>query len=70
MKNKNYISKEDIKEVSESRTKANLIKDAIKIVDKLATIDIDDMTGYDKDNLEELIEKAIKLKKNRLWKLN
>jgi len=55
--------------MSEERDKANLIKDAIKIVDELAKYDIDDMSSYDKDELEELIEKAKKLKKNRHWRL-
>lgn len=56
--------------MSEERNKARLIKDALKIVDELAKYDIDDMSSYDKENLEELIEKAKKLKKDRLWKLN
>lgn len=69
MRDKNYITKDDIREVSISRDKAKLIKDALKIVDELAEYDIDDMSGYDKENLEELIDNAIKIKKNRHWKL-
>lgn len=69
MRDKNYITKDDIREVSVSRDKAKLIKDALKIVDELAEYDIDDMSGYDKENLEELIDNAIKIKKNRHWKL-
>ena len=49
---------------------ANLLKESLIIVDELATIEIgyaaDD---YDRDGLEELIEKAKKLTKHRLWKL-
>lgn len=59
-----------LNKMSEERDKARLIKDAIKIVDELANYDMDDLTSYDKDELEELIEKAKKLKKDRLWKLN
>lgn len=52
------------------RTKAKLIKDALKIVDVLGKIDIDDMSSYDKEILEELAEKAKKMRKDRLWLLN
>lgn len=70
MENKNYVSREDIKEISDSKNKARLIKEALKIVDALAKYDIDDMSSYDKETLEELIDKAKKLKKDRLWRLN
>jgi archaellum biogenesis ATPase FlaH len=43
--------------------KNKLIKDALNLVDKLASMDIDD----DSEEIDELIEKARKLKKNRLW---
>jgi len=56
--------------MSEEKNKAKLIKDALKIVDALGKFDIDDMSSYDKDELEELAEKARKLRKDRLWKLN
>jgi len=56
--------------MSEEANKARLIKAALKIVDLLGKFDIDDMSGEDKDELEELVEKAKKLKKDRLWKLN
>lgn len=55
--------------ISILRDKAKLIKDALKIVNELADYDIDDISGYDKDNLEELIENAKKIKKNRLFVL-
>lgn len=55
--------------MSEERNKARLIKDALKIVDELAKYDIDDMSSYDKENLEELIDKAKKIRKNRLFVL-
>jgi len=69
MENNNYVNESDIREISDSRKTANLIKEALKIVDKLATYDIDDMSSYDKETLEDLIEKAKKMKKDRLWKL-
>jgi len=56
--------------MSEETNKARLIKEALKIVDELAKYDFDDMSNYDKENLENLIEKAKKIKKDRLWKLN
>jgi hypothetical protein len=48
----------------EDRKKADLIKKALKIVDELAELDIDDT-----DELGELIEKAEKLKRDTYWKL-
>jgi hypothetical protein len=59
------ISKQVINESLDNMQKANLIKDALKIVDELATLDIHD----DRDEVDELIDKAIKLKRHRLWKL-
>lgn len=55
----------------EGLEKAKLIKDALKIVDELAKMDADDIHHNDDDAeaLEELIEKAQKLTKNRWWKL-
>lgn len=55
--------------MSEEKDKARLIKEALKIVDVLAKYDIVDMDSYDKENLEELIDKAKKLIKNRLFVL-
>ena len=49
----------------ELRNKARLIKEALKIVDKLANLNIDEII-----EIEELINKSQKLKKDRLWKLN
>jgi len=48
----------------DNRNKANLIKKALTIVDELAELDIDDI-----DEMVDLIERAEKLKKDRLWKL-
>jgi hypothetical protein len=59
------LSKQVINESLDNMQKANLIKDALKIVDELAALDIHD----DRDEVEDLIDKAIKLKKHRLWKL-
>lgn len=53
----------------DNKEKAKIIKDALRIVDNLAKYDIDDISSYEKDELEELIEKAKKLKKSRHWKL-
>jgi hypothetical protein len=55
----------------EELEKAKLIKDALKIVDKLSKMDADDIFANDDDReeLEDLIEKAQKLTKNKLWKL-
>jgi len=47
--------------------KAELIKKALKIVDELAKIDYDFYA--DGEDIEDLIEQAQKLKKDRLWKL-
>lgn len=53
----------------ENQEKARLIKSALKIVDELAKMDADDIQHNDDDAeaLEELIEKAKKITKNRLW---
>ena len=65
------ISKEQQKQLAEDHEKAVILKDSLKIVDKLAKMDIDDISTYDSDmdDLEKLIEEAKKLSKNRLWKL-
>jgi hypothetical protein len=59
------------KKVDESLETAKILKESLKIVDKLAKMDADDIFANDDDReeLEELIEKANKLTKNRLWKL-
>ena len=46
------------------RQKAELIKNALLLVDKLADMDVAEI-----DEIEELIDKAKKLKKNTFWKL-
>jgi len=54
---------------------AKILKDALKIVDELATSDLDDIDypfesdDFDYDKIQKLIRKAKELKKNRLWKL-
>jgi len=60
------------KQMADEKEKAEIIKSALKIVDKLGKMDVDDISHNDDDmdELEELIEKAKKLTKNRLWKLN
>ena len=46
------------------KEKAELIKNALLLVDKLADMDVAEI-----DEIEELIDKAKKLKKNTFWKL-
>ena len=50
--------------MTENEQKADLIKKALVIVDKLAELDYDDY-----DEISDLIDEAEKLKKGRLWKL-
>lgn len=54
-----------------SRQIAEILKDSLKIVDKLAKMDADDIFANDDDReeLEDLIETAQRLTKNQLWKL-
>lgn len=56
----------------ENEQKAKLIKEALKIVDKLGNLDEEYIMTDEKDYelLEKLIIKAKELKKNKLWKLN
>ena len=59
------------REVVDSLETTKILKESVKIVDALAKMDADDIFANDDDReeLEELIEKANKLTKNRLWKL-
>ena len=50
--------------MSEEQQKADLIKKALTIVDELAELDYDEY-----EEMEELIDRAEKLKKDRNWKL-
>ena len=52
---------------TDNKQKGELIKKALKIVDELAELDVDDKNEI--DDIADLIEKAEKLKKDRLWKL-
>jgi hypothetical protein len=69
------ITEEQRKKYAEDHEKATLIKEGLTIVDKLAKMDIDDIVVTNKDvndttdELEDLIDKAKKLTKHRLWKL-
>jgi len=57
--------------MEENKEKAELIKEALTIVDELGKIDWDDM-GMDEDDmnhLEALNKRAKKITKHRLWKL-
>jgi hypothetical protein len=50
------------------KQKAELIKSALTIVDKLSKLDIEDVD--DLEIIEELINKSKTLTKSTLWKLN
>jgi hypothetical protein len=65
------ITKEQQKQLAEDHEKAVILKDSLKIVDKLAKMDADDIFAEDdqREDLEKLIEDAKKLTKHRLWKL-
>ena len=56
---------------SDSRQTAELLKDALRLVDKFAKLDVDGISHNDDemDELDDLIEKAKKLTKHRLWRL-
>lgn len=49
----------------ENTEKAKLLKSSLKIIDELGNLDI----SGDLDEINDLIDKAKKLKKNRYWKL-
>jgi hypothetical protein len=49
----------------DSEQKGKLIKEALLLIDKLSKINIEN----DKDDLEDIIEKAVKITKNKHWKL-
>ena len=51
----------------EARDKARLIKEGLKIVDELADLEIDLFEGD--GDLDDLAERAKKLKRDRNWKL-
>jgi hypothetical protein len=51
----------------ENKEKAELIKKALKLVDELGDIDID---ITDIDEMENFVNRALKIKRNPLWKLN
>jgi hypothetical protein len=55
-------------ENSDNKVKAELLKKALKLVNKLADLDIDD--ADDREDIEKLIKESNILKKNRLWMLN
>jgi hypothetical protein len=59
------IGTSTINEANDNLQKANLLKEALKIVDKLATFNVRE----DRNEIEDLIDEAEKLKKHRLWKL-
>jgi hypothetical protein len=56
---------------SDDKETAKILKDALKIVDELAKIDIEELLRHSEgdEELDDLIKRAKKLKRNRLWKL-
>lgn len=54
-------------EDQDSRETAKLLKEALTIIDELGNLYPFERDDF--ETIEELIEKARKLKKNRLWKL-
>ena len=65
------ISKEQQKQLAEDHEKATLLKNSLKIVDKLAKIDINEVNAYDagRQELQDLIDEAKKMVKHRLFVL-
>ena len=59
------------RQMADEKETAKVLKEALVIVDILAKMDADDIFANDDDReeLEDLIEKAKKLSKHRLWKL-
>jgi hypothetical protein len=57
--------------MADEKETARILKESLTIVDELAKMDADDIFANDDDReeLEELIEKAKKLTKHRLWRL-
>ena len=57
--------------MADERETAEILKESLKIVDKLAKMDADDIFANDDDReeLEKLIDEAKKLTRHRLWKL-
>jgi hypothetical protein len=57
--------------MSNEKEIAKILKESLKIVDKLATLEFDDMDDFInvQEDLENLIKRAKELKKNKLWKL-
>ena len=56
--------------MSVEKEKARLIKDALKIVDEVAKLDLEELEESGNfDDLRFLINDSKKLTKNRLWKL-
>jgi hypothetical protein len=65
------ITEEQRKKYAEDHEKATLIKESLKIVDELAEFDTDELAIDDDvlSDLFDLIEKAKKIIRNRLWRL-
>ena len=56
--------------MSIGKEKARLIKDALKLVDEIADLDLEEMEDSGNvDDLRFIIKNAKNLKGNRLWKL-
>lgn len=55
------------KDMVDSIEKGNLLKNVVKIVDALGKLDPDDY--YNDEDINELITKAVKLRKHKFWNL-
>ena len=57
--------------MEDSLEKAKILKEALKIVDELKKIDIDELLRHEEgtEELDDLIKRAKKLTKHKLWKL-
>jgi hypothetical protein len=67
------MDREEIQRVLDLE-RGKILKESLKIVDKLAENELGDIDNpsiddFDYEELQDLILKARKLKKNRLWKL-
>jgi len=53
--------------MEENKEKARILKESLLVVNKLAELDVDNEN--DIDEIDDLIKKSIKIKKNKYFKL-
>ncbi len=70
------MARVDVNKSNDNTIKANLIKEALKIVDELAKNDLDEIVSdkftsddFNYTKLQSLIKRAKRLKENKLWRL-